>query len=88
MRPGGAEPKRWASHHAVEQHLLRSGVSYTLLRPGFFAQNLGDAYRHDIRERSEIVVPAGRGRVAFVDVRLRFRAAEAVDPTLERWLGR
>ncbi len=65
----GAERQRWVPHHRVEQHLLQRGVSATLLRAGFFAQNLGDAYRADLRERSELRVPAGRGRAAFVDVR-------------------
>lgn len=65
----GADRQRWVPHHKVEQHLLGSGISHTLLRPGFFAQNLGDAYRRDIRERSEVIVPAGKGKVAFVDVR-------------------
>lgn len=65
----GADRQRWIPHHKVEKRLLTSGVSHTLLRPGFFAQNLGDAYRRDIRERSEIIVPAGGGKVAFVDVR-------------------
>jgi len=65
----GADRQRWVPHHAVEVHLLGRGVSATILRPGFFAQNLGDAYAADIRDRDEIVVPAGRGRVSFVDVR-------------------
>lgn len=65
----GADRQAWVPHHAVERHLLASGLRWTLLRPGFFAQNLGDAYRRDLRERSELIVPAGRGRVAFVDVR-------------------
>ena len=65
----GADRQRWVPHHKVEQHLLGAGISHTLLRPGFFAQNFGDAYRRDIRERSEVIVPAGRGKVAFVDVR-------------------
>ncbi|MCK6531070.1 NmrA family NAD(P)-binding protein [Myxococcota bacterium] len=65
----GADRQRWVPHHAVERHLATLGAPATLLRAGFFAQNLGDAYRQDIRERGEIVVPAGRGRVAFVDVR-------------------
>jgi uncharacterized protein YbjT (DUF2867 family) len=65
----GADEQRWVPHHAVEEHLARRGVSATILRPGFFAQNLGDAYAPDIRGRDELYVPAGRGRVAFVDVR-------------------
>ena len=49
----------------------RRGVStgWTILRPGFFAQNFGDAYRRDIVADDRVYVPAGRGRVTFVDVR-------------------
>jgi uncharacterized protein YbjT (DUF2867 family) len=65
----GADRQRWVPHHAVEGHLVKRGISATILRPGFFAQNLGDAYLADIRDRSEIYVPAGCGRVSFVDVR-------------------
>ena len=65
----GAEQNRLVPHHAVEQHLLKGPVPWTILRPGFFAQNLGDAYRADLRERDELYLPAGRGRVAWVDTR-------------------
>jgi uncharacterized protein YbjT (DUF2867 family) len=65
----GADRQRWVPHHAVEAHLLRLGISATILRPGFFAQNLGDAYAADIRDQDEIHVPAGSGRVSFVDAR-------------------
>lgn len=65
----GAEKNRFVPHRAVEDHLVGSGIAWTMLRPGFFAQNLGDAYRDDIREDDRLFVPAGRGRAAFVDVR-------------------
>lgn len=64
----GAESNRIVPHHRVEQHLVASGLSYTILRPGFFADNLVSAYREDIAE-GRIYVPAGAGRVAFVDAR-------------------
>ena len=64
----GAEKNNIVPHHAVEEH-LRKQAGWTILRPGFFAQNFGDAYRRDIVERDRIFVPAGRGRVTFVDVR-------------------
>jgi len=64
----GAEKNKLVPHHAVEVH-LRKGVGWTILRPGFFAQNFGDAYRRDIVEDGRVYVPAGRGRVTFVDVR-------------------
>jgi uncharacterized protein YbjT (DUF2867 family) len=64
----GAETNKLVPHHAVEEHLLK-GDGWTILRPGFFAQNFGDAYRRDIVEDDRVYVPAGRGRVTFVDVR-------------------
>ncbi|MGV0028591.1 NmrA family NAD(P)-binding protein [Phormidesmis priestleyi] len=64
----GAADNPIVPHHAVEQH-LRQGKGWTILRPGFFAQNLGDAYRDDIVQDDRIFVPAGAGRVAFIDVR-------------------
>lgn len=65
----GADTNRIVPHHRVETHLRDVGVSHTILRPGFFAQNLGDAYRADIRGDDRLLLPAGDGRVAFVDVR-------------------
>ncbi|MEO8698917.1 MAG: NAD(P)H-binding protein [Kofleriaceae bacterium] len=65
----GAGNNKLVPHHAVEVHLRARGHAWTLLRPGFFAQNFGDAYRRDIVEDARVYVPAGRGRVAFVDVR-------------------
>jgi uncharacterized protein YbjT (DUF2867 family) len=65
----GADTRTWVPHHAVERHLAASGSRHTLLRPGFFAQNLEDAYRRDIVEDNRLYVPAGSGRVAFVDAR-------------------
>ncbi|PSN16186.1 NAD(P)-dependent oxidoreductase [filamentous cyanobacterium CCT1] len=65
----GAENKPWVPHHAVEQHLMQGSVGWTILRPGFFAQNLGDAYRDDILQSDRIYVPAGAGRVAFIGAR-------------------
>ena len=64
----GADKNPLVPHHAVEKHLKR-GPGWTIVRPGFFAQNFGDAYRRDIVEESRVYVPAGNGRVAFVDVR-------------------
>ncbi|MGL4650185.1 MAG: NmrA family NAD(P)-binding protein, partial [Caldilineaceae bacterium] len=56
-------------HFAVEQALLKAGMAYTFVRPGFFMQNANTAYRDDIRFRNEINVPAGKGRLALIDVR-------------------
>lgn len=65
----GAGRNPLVPHHRVERHLARTGVPHTNLRAGFFAQNLGDAYREDIAREDRLYVPAGDGRVAFIDTR-------------------
>jgi uncharacterized protein YbjT (DUF2867 family) len=78
----GAQNNRLVPHHAVERHLI-AGTGWTVLRPGFFAQNLGDAYLRDIVDDARIHVPCGRGRIAFVDVRDIAEVAATIfaDPT-------
>ncbi len=63
----GAESNRIVPHHRIEQHLIDSGIPWTMLQPGFFAQNIATAYCQDINEDNRIYVPAGQGRVAFID---------------------
>jgi uncharacterized protein YbjT (DUF2867 family) len=65
----GADRMKWVPHRKVELHLMAVDKGWTILRPGFFAQNLEDAYRRDIVEDDRLYVPAGSGRVAFLDVR-------------------
>ncbi len=65
----GAGTNRIVPHHAVEEHLQRSSDDFTLLRPGFFSQNIETEYRRDILESDRLYVPAGAGRVRWVDVR-------------------
>lgn len=82
----GAEKNPLVPHHAVEQKLIAGPADWTILRPGFFAQNFEGAYRRDIIEDGRIFVPAGKGLVAFVDVRdLAVVAAHALlDPRTHR----
>ncbi len=63
----GAESNRIVPHHRIEKHLMESSMAWTMLRPGFFAQNLATAYRQDITTSNQIYVPAGNGLVAFID---------------------
>jgi uncharacterized protein YbjT (DUF2867 family) len=63
----GAEHNKVVPHYALEQWLRSSEVDWTFVRPSFFMQNLTTTHLTDIRERDEIMVPAGRGATAFVD---------------------
>jgi uncharacterized protein YbjT (DUF2867 family) len=74
----GAERNPFVPHRVVEQHLMRLGVPYTLLRPGFFMQNLSGTHAEDIVRYGEIIVPAGEGRTSFLDARDIAEAAAVV----------
>ncbi len=70
----GAEHNPLVPHRAIEMHLKaiaqsQGDFSYTFLRAAFFMQNLSTTHAAEIRELSEILVPAGGGRTAFVDAR-------------------
>ena len=64
----GADRNRLLPHHRVERHLASASMGWTFLRPGHFAQNLTGPYLGDVR-RGRLVLPAGDGRIAFVDTR-------------------
>ncbi|MBN2247688.1 MAG: SDR family oxidoreductase [Coriobacteriia bacterium] len=83
----GVERNPVVPHHAIEKRLKASGLGWTMLRPSFFMQNLSTTHLADIRERGEIVVPAGGGRTSFIDVR-DIAAAAVVALTDDGHLGR
>lgn len=65
----GAEKNPVVPHYKVEQILLEGETPYTLLRCGFFMQNLSTTHAADIRERNDLFIPAGKGKTAFIDAR-------------------
>lgn len=65
----GAEHNTVVPHHALEVWLRESGLSWTFVRAAFFMQNLTTTHLTDVRDRGRIMVPAGDGATAFVDVR-------------------
>ena len=65
----GVERNRIVPHAKVEKLLMAAGMGWTMLRCGFFMQNLDTTHRADIVEHGDIFIPAGQGRTAFVDVR-------------------
>lgn len=63
----GADRIPVVPHAKVEKWLRSSGVDWTFVRASFFHQNMSTTHCADIRDSSEIPVPAGKGRTAFVD---------------------
>lgn len=59
-----------SSQWVVEQYLLRSGVDYTILRSGWFFQNLvTDPLLRDGIRRGVLRLPLGEAKISGVDVR-------------------
>ncbi|MER5740510.1 MULTISPECIES: NAD(P)H-binding protein [unclassified Streptomyces] len=65
----GADRNPAVPHHALERWLRDSGLEWTFVRAGFFMQNLSTTHAAEIRDRGQIIVPAGSGRTSFVDAR-------------------
>ena len=56
-------------HRQAEKIIEESKISFTFLRPNFFMQNFVNFYSHSIKTQGAFYVPAGDGKVSFVDVR-------------------
>lgn len=74
----GVERNPVVPHHGIERRIMDSGLHWTMLRPGFYMQNLSTTHLADVRERGEIIVPAGGGKTSFIDVRDIAEAAAVV----------
>ena len=82
----GAERNPIVPHARIESWLRASGLDWTFVRASFFHQNLSTTHVSDIRDRDEIVVPAGGGATAFVDADDvgAVAAAALLDPAAHR----
>jgi uncharacterized protein YbjT (DUF2867 family) len=53
----------------AELELIDAGLGYAILRPAWFMQNFHTFWGHGIRRQGVLAVPAGDGRLVFVDTR-------------------
>jgi len=56
-------------HRQVEKMIEESRIPFTFLRPNFFMQNFVTFFSRSIMEQGAFYLPAGDGKVSFVDVR-------------------
>jgi uncharacterized protein YbjT (DUF2867 family) len=56
-------------HRQAEKMIEDSGISYTFLCPTFFMQSFANFFPQKIKDQSTFYLPAGDGKVSFVDVR-------------------
>ncbi|GAA2432572.1 NAD(P)H-binding protein [Actinomadura vinacea] len=68
--PGyGAEDSPLAATHIEGERAVRDldGTTWTIVRPGWFAQNFSEGFFQDAVRAGEIRIPAGDGAASFVD---------------------
>ncbi|MEV7832229.1 NAD(P)H-binding protein [Streptomyces subrutilus] len=65
--PGHFSEKVGAPHRESEAAVRSSGVAWTILRPGWFAQNFSEGVFLDGVRAGELALPTGDGTAAFVD---------------------
>ncbi len=56
-------------HYKIEKYLIKTGINYTFLRASFFMQNLINVHGEIIRKEKDLLIPAGKGKISFVDIR-------------------
>jgi uncharacterized protein YbjT (DUF2867 family) len=56
-------------HRQEEQIIEESGIPFTFLHPGAFMQNFVNYFGQTIRTQNAFYLPAGDGKVSFVDAR-------------------
>lgn len=57
-----------AFHGIMENYLKENQFDYTILQPSFFSQNFKNYEYENLMERNITFVPAGEGKVGFIDV--------------------
>ena len=71
----GVEKNPIVPHRKIEDMIKALGITYVFLRPSFFMQNLNTNHKEEIKERSELFIPAGKAKTSFIDTRDIAKAA-------------
>ena len=66
----GANQVETSPLYKAEQHLMASGIDYTILRPNWFMQNFSRGFiLPTIQQSDGIYLPVGEGKTSFIDTR-------------------
>ena len=65
----GAEKSKVIPHNKIEKLIQNAGTDYIFLRPSYFMQNLTTSLHKDIKEKREIILPAGKAKFNWVDIK-------------------
>lgn len=63
----GADTTPIIPHAKIEKYIQKIDLGYTFIRPSYFMQNLTTSFLTGIKEKAELVVPAGTAPFLWVD---------------------
>lgn len=76
-------------HYKIENYLKNLGMSYTILRASFFMQNLNTIHGEVIKSEKDLLIPAGKGKISFIDIRdIAAVAVKVLSETGERFVNK
>lgn len=78
MTVQGADVSDEIPFRKAELELRVAGINYGILRPAWFMQNFHTFWGDDIRRKGRLELPAGKGKVVFVNTRDVAAVAEAL----------
>jgi uncharacterized protein YbjT (DUF2867 family) len=81
----GAEKSKVIPHNKIENLILANGFNYIFLRPSYFMQNLTTTLIDDVRKRRNIILPAGKAKFNWIDVKNIGEAAAILLENFEKY---
>jgi uncharacterized protein YbjT (DUF2867 family) len=65
----GAKKSELIPHNKIERKIKKSKIDYIFIRPSYFMQNLTTELVNDIKTKKEIILPAGKAKFNWIDVK-------------------
>lgn len=65
----GAEKSSIIPHNKIENEIKKSGIDFIFIRPSYFMQNLTTELLYDVKNKSKIILPAGRAKFNWIDIK-------------------
>jgi len=64
----GAEKSKVIPHNKIENLIKEYGLDFIFLRPSYFMQNLTTTLLKDIKNKRQIILPAGKAKFNCIDI--------------------
>lgn len=64
----GAEKSKVIPHNKIEKLIENCNLNHVFLRPSYFMQNLTTTLHKDIKNKRQIILPAGKAKFNWIDI--------------------